>query len=480
MPATMRDVLVVLPGITGSVLQQRGIDVWAPSAAGFGNLLRTLGGSLQGLLLGADPPDVDDLGDGVSAPRIVPTVHLVPGLWKVDGYTQLLDRLQRQFTLIRGDTQTGSVGNYYEFAYDWRRDNRVAARQLQRLVDQVLPAWRRDRAGEEARVVLIAHSMGGLVARYYLEVLEGWQNCRALVTFGTPFRGSLNALNYLVNGYKQFGVDLTAVMRSFTSMYQLLPIYPVVRYNGTYHRVAELAGLPHIDPVKAQAALAFHREIEERVSQHRQEARYREAGYQVLPYVGVGQGTLQSAAWDGTNLTVAADVLPGGMDPIFGEGDGTVPRCSAIPLEMSQAFWETFVCERHAALQQHEIILRDLQGRLEQMQARGLEWLRGAEPRQAGLPPCLRLDLDDLYAAGEPVELRAALVPAPEAPVAPVAELTQANDPGWRLTRAFTPAAGGWSLRLDLLPPALYRVTVGVPGNSGSVPLPVHDLFEVV
>jgi hypothetical protein len=35
--------------------------------------------------------------------------------------------------------------------------------------------------------------MGGLVARYYLEVLGGWEKCRALFTFGTPHRGSLNA-----------------------------------------------------------------------------------------------------------------------------------------------------------------------------------------------------------------------------------------------------------------------------------------------
>jgi triacylglycerol esterase/lipase EstA (alpha/beta hydrolase family) len=68
--------------------------------------------------------------------------------------------------------------------------------------------------------------MGGLVARYYLEVLEGWRDCRALITFGTPYRGSANALNYLANGYKKLFLDLTEVMRSFSSIYQL-PYFPL-------------------------------------------------------------------------------------------------------------------------------------------------------------------------------------------------------------------------------------------------------------
>lgn len=45
--------------------------------------------------------------------------------------------------------------------------------------------------------------MGGLVARYFLEYLEGWRDSSRLVTFGTPYRGSLNALNFLVHRVKK-------------------------------------------------------------------------------------------------------------------------------------------------------------------------------------------------------------------------------------------------------------------------------------
>lgn len=123
--------------------------------------------------------------------------------------------------------------------------------------------------------------MGGLVARHYLEVLNGWHDCRLLVTFGTPHRGSIQALNYLSNGHKIGLQDLTTLVRSFTSIYQLLPIYPVINANGANYRVAELPGLPYINQQRAQKALAFHREIEAAVEQHRTDAHYLRDGYQI-------------------------------------------------------------------------------------------------------------------------------------------------------------------------------------------------------
>ena len=132
---------------------------------------------------------------------------------------------------------------YIEFPYDWRRDNRVAARQLQRVVDEKLHAQRQ--RNPDAKLILIGHSMGGLVARCYLECLDGWQDTRALITFGTPHRGSLNAADFLVNGFvKKLGplkvADLSRLLRSLTSVYQLLPIYPCVDVGAGNQRVAEV------------------------------------------------------------------------------------------------------------------------------------------------------------------------------------------------------------------------------------------------
>jgi len=44
--------------------------------------------------------------------------------------------------------------------------------------------------------------MGGLVARYYLEALDGWRNTRALITFGTPYSGAMKALDLVANGLR--------------------------------------------------------------------------------------------------------------------------------------------------------------------------------------------------------------------------------------------------------------------------------------
>lgn len=137
--------------------------------------------------------------------------------------------------------------DFIEFPYDWRLDNRINAAMLRDLVSDRLRRWREYSHNPDARVIFLAHSMGGLVARYYLEVLEGLRDCRALITFGTLYRVSLNALDFLANGYKRLFVDLTEVMRSFPSAYQLLPIYKALRVGSDYVRVAEATGVPGVD-----------------------------------------------------------------------------------------------------------------------------------------------------------------------------------------------------------------------------------------
>src|SRR5262245_22378711 len=158
----MRDVVVCLPGITCSVLQKDGRDVWNISGGALLNALRTLGHSIGDLELEDDPADVDDLGDGVTAPELIHDVHLIPGFWKIDGYTKQVSYIEQTFDVTRGK-------NLFEFPYDWRRDNRVAARRLQRQAREWLTAWRESSGANDAKLVLVGHSMGGLISRYFLE-----------------------------------------------------------------------------------------------------------------------------------------------------------------------------------------------------------------------------------------------------------------------------------------------------------------------
>ena len=116
------DVVVLLPGILGSVLERDGKEVWALSRGAAFRGLMSLGGSIKDLRLGDDDPDVDDLGDGVRATRLMPDVHLIPGFWKIDGYGKI-----KRWLFDRFDFEDGV--NWFDFPYDWRRDNRVAARR---------------------------------------------------------------------------------------------------------------------------------------------------------------------------------------------------------------------------------------------------------------------------------------------------------------------------------------------------------------
>jgi hypothetical protein len=406
----MGDVVVLLPGLTGSVLRKDGKELWGPSV---GTLFKTAlhgGDRLKPLVLHDDPPDCDELGDGVVATRLFPDVHLVPGLWKIDGYSKIAATLKKTLGLVEGRS-------YFELPYDWRRDNRVAARRLARKAHDWLAAWRASSGNADARLVLVVHSMGGLVARAFLELFEGWRVTRALVAFGTPFRGSLGALDALCNGSRKgpFGlVDLTAIARSCTSVHQLLPVYPVVESaSGRLVRVTEAGPLPHLDPARAAAGLAFHEELSAAVLRHSRSSEYRERGYAVFPVVGIGQETDQSARLADGRLEMRASYAGEDLS-----GDGTVPRVSATPPERGGEHREMYAGTRHAALQSAEATLTHLVGLLTSF---GLDldaYRRGHAPRawpvaraaRRVLPGTVALDAGDLYWRGEPVTIRARAV----------------------------------------------------------------------
>ena len=297
----MADVVVLLPGITGSVLRKDDRDVWGMTPGGAARALLSLGGSISELQLKGDDAD-----DGITAPHVMPDLHLIPGLWKIDGYSKVSRYVLDNFGVV-------PQKNFFQFPYDWRRDNRIAARQLKAKTGRWLHAWRRE--NPEAKLVLVGHSMGGLVARYFLECLEGWRDTRALVTFGTPYRGSLNALNFLTHGMKKtLGpitlLDLSGLVGSFTSVYQLLPIYPCLDPgDGTLIRPSECSGIPGLDPERARAADAFHREIENAVAAHLDDDEYRWNRYAIHPVVGTFQPTLLSARACGDGVRML-DALP--------------------------------------------------------------------------------------------------------------------------------------------------------------------------
>jgi hypothetical protein len=110
-PNEFADIVVLIPGITGSVLERNGREVWGTSIESVLRGLFSGGQSIQELRLENDDPDADDTGDGVRATRLVNDVHLFPGLWAIDGYTKVAARLRQRLRLSPG-------ANYYELPYD--------------------------------------------------------------------------------------------------------------------------------------------------------------------------------------------------------------------------------------------------------------------------------------------------------------------------------------------------------------------------
>jgi pSer/pThr/pTyr-binding forkhead associated (FHA) protein len=140
---------------------------------------------------------------------------IVPNLISIDQYNLLGDFLVEELGYERGN-------NFIEFAYDWRQDVRQSARNLARAVDN----WKVD-----LPVTIIAHSLGTLVSRYYVEKLGGNRNVGRLMLIGGPHQGVPKIAANLLTGvdllpFGLMGKKLTEIIETFPSCYQILPLYP--------------------------------------------------------------------------------------------------------------------------------------------------------------------------------------------------------------------------------------------------------------
>jgi pimeloyl-ACP methyl ester carboxylesterase len=236
--------VVVIPGILGSELinSKTGEKVW-PSA------FRT---KQEGLPIS---PNLEANRDDLVPGKIVETAKLAKLLPEVYVYRDLLEALRRYAGYREGDWENpgvdGDKDTFYVFAYDWRRDNvtnaRDLARRLQRLKDKL--------QRQDLKFNVVAHSMGGLIARYAAMYGDadlpagedaihptwlGASHIAKIVMIGVPNEGSADAFSTLVEGYSVTeGLrrrvpllnKLTAEDAARTpSVFQLLPHADVVRF----------------------------------------------------------------------------------------------------------------------------------------------------------------------------------------------------------------------------------------------------------
>jgi pimeloyl-ACP methyl ester carboxylesterase len=220
--------VILIPGALGSRLldKRNGREVWP------GSTLHLLAGSKQDLALPFDPVTLQPIDDGLEAGG------LFEELLNADFYGAILRTLRQSGGFVPGKLGVRAdprVRQYYVFAYDWRQDNVAIARRLDALIEQI----RRDYGDPTLKVNVIAHSMGGLVTRYYLRYgtvdalagddafpinMAGAGKVGTVVLLGTPNLGSVRALQSMLLGHR---VGLRRiepeVLATMPSVYQLLP-----------------------------------------------------------------------------------------------------------------------------------------------------------------------------------------------------------------------------------------------------------------
>jgi pSer/pThr/pTyr-binding forkhead associated (FHA) protein len=291
-----RKPVIVVPGQFGSALWRGEEKIW-PN-------VRTIVTQPEKFIVASDNP--------IKARGIVDEVVVVPGIVEIESYSRIHNYLD--------DTLGYTLGkDLLELSYDWRDDVRLAAQKLAQMVDN----WDRDEP-----VTIIAHSLGCLVSRYYVDCLGGDRKVRRLILMGGPNYGSPNALLTIFSGnIGQLESFLNAISGSllqdirrtfitFLAEYQMLPTHPCI---------FDPNGQP-VDIYKERAWLPPEQQRLLQVSYEFQQALSRQATVPTLCIVGYGLKTL-------TRLNVSPDSQGRWQNVEMINtmaGDGQIPTQSAI------------------------------------------------------------------------------------------------------------------------------------------------------
>lgn len=252
--ADTRTPVVVIPGILGSKLESASTmqKVWGSFTFGAADADTPEGARSIALPMKKGAP-LSELQDDVIAQDVldvvVADVAIFRGL-KIGAYAQILETLgvgqYRDESLGRSGAIDYGDRHYtcYQYPYDWRRDISENALALHAFITEAQDTVRKARGlADDApvKVDVIAHSMGGLVLRYYLRygplplppegplpevTWAGAKNIRKAVLIGTPSAGSVLSFKQLIEGMNLnpvFPFYRPAVLGTMPAVYQLLP-----------------------------------------------------------------------------------------------------------------------------------------------------------------------------------------------------------------------------------------------------------------
>ncbi len=233
--STGKDPVIIIPGIAGSELvnsKNQELVWFKPSRSKDDDLRLPIS------------PILSRNRDGLRPRDIVRGVQFLKFLPEIEVYEKLIDSLEKRAGYREAKwntaTQADSQDTFYVFPYDWRRDNVENARLLIRQIETLKRRLRKP----NLKFNIVAHSMGGLIARYAAmygdrdipavprPTWAGSRSLKKIILVGTPNEGSIDALDSLLNGFSFIGggLNLPFVQNlsefdvfTLPSMYQLLP-----------------------------------------------------------------------------------------------------------------------------------------------------------------------------------------------------------------------------------------------------------------
>lgn len=233
--------VIIIPGILGSELinSETKERVWINLSAA----------KTDGLSLPISS-NLANNRDKITATLIIERAKISNFLPEVSIYEALIQAMERYGGYTKGDWENpdatnGGIDKYYVFAYDWRRDNVENSRTLIRKIEEL----KQKIGNAELRFNVIAHSMGGLIARYAAmygdedlpsndgKAVPNWngtEHFNKIFMFGVPNEGSMATLELLLKGYRVGGFNINVLNRetAITSpaVFQLLPHQNTARF----------------------------------------------------------------------------------------------------------------------------------------------------------------------------------------------------------------------------------------------------------
>lgn len=198
-PTGRREAVVLLPGLMGSLLTSiRGVTslLWINPALFLEGKSRYL--------------ELNQAGEADGSPM----VHAAPLSLEKMTYLKMALTLRREALL-------------FEFPYDWR----LRIERNGQLLAEALETWAD--GDRSMQFTLVGHSMGGLVARAYVNAdrARAQQRIKRVITLGTPHFGASGAVADIMLGNRLMAIasalnddnDMRRMVATFPGVFQLLP-----------------------------------------------------------------------------------------------------------------------------------------------------------------------------------------------------------------------------------------------------------------